>query len=157
MKRIFMYLILVSLLMSCGTYQKTNIIESNDLVGLWGMVKELPSGKTVYIGTIKVINPDKTFYLIWNSGGKPYKDLSGKTNNKPFIGLYGTYKFGKKEGSFTNYTEHIISHSLSATLDNTDSELKYKMIDKNTMLLMYHIKSSGEVGREVWKRITPLN
>ncbi len=157
MKRVFIYFILGSVLMSCATLKnnKADIFASNDLVGVWGEVSENgQNGKTVYTGMMKIVNPDNTFYTILNCNGKPFRHLNGTLNNNPFIGLNGTYELGKKEGDFTSYTEHIVRHSLNPRLNGTDSELKYKMIDKNTLILMYRIKSTGFVGREVWKRIT---
>ncbi|MBS9767259.1 MAG: DUF4488 domain-containing protein [Flavobacteriaceae bacterium] len=161
MKKIFMYLVLSSILVSCATLKsnKVDVFSSADLVGVWGEISEIEKNGTtheVYTGMIKVINPNNTFYVILNCKGNPFRDLSGTIQNNPFIGLHGTYELGKKDGDFTSYTEHIVSHSLNPTLNGTDSELKYKMIDKNTLLLMYRIKSTGFVGREVWKRISPV-
>ncbi len=140
MKRIFMYLILGGILMSCTTLEsnKSDILTST------------------CAGAIKVINPDHTFYLIWNTQGNNFESLDGRTTDKPFIGLQGTYELGKKDGEFRSYTEHIVKSTLHPTVNGTDSELKYKMIDKNTLLLMYQLKGTGFVGKEIWKRITPL-
>ncbi len=158
MKRVFIYFILGSILMSCTSLKnnKSDMFTSTDLVGVWVQTGEVPLGREVCAGAIKVINPDHTFYLIWNTQGENFVSFDRRTTDKPFIGLHGTYKLGKKDGEFRSYTEHIIKSAFYSSVNGTESELKYKMIDKNTMLLMYHIKSSGEVGREVWKRITPL-
>ncbi len=158
MKRIFMYLILVGFLMNYTALkaQSKDVMTSTDLVGVWVQTEEVPLGREVCAGAIKVINPDHTFYLIWNTQGKNFKSFDRRTTDKPFIGLHGTYKLGKKEGEFRSYTEHIIKSALHPSINDTDSELKYKMIDKNTLLLMYHLKETGGVGREVWKRVTPL-
>ncbi len=156
--RTFMYLILGGILMSCTTLKsnKVDILTSTDLVGVWVQTGEVPAGREVCAGAIKVINPDHTFYLIWNTQGNNFESLDGRTTNKPFIGLQGTYELGKEDGEFRNYTEHIVKSTLHPTINRTNSELKYKMIDKNTLLLMYQLKETGSVGKEIWKRITPL-
>ncbi len=143
MKKLFSLLIVGIFATSCIILpcSKTNIINSTNLVGVWGQVVETRSGQDVYTGVIKVINSDNTFYLIWNS------------RNNPQIGLYGTYTLNGAKGS---YTEHIMFHSLDHQLNGTDSELKYELIDENTLLLEFHLKKNGYMGREVWRRITPL-
>ncbi len=121
---------------------KQHLATSKGLVGLWrqsGITEINGEISEVLSGNYKVINPDGTFYTFITWGEK-----------KPTqIGLYGTYIIT----SDSTYTEQIIQHGINPRMNGTSSELRYKMIDENTLLIEYKNEAINKWIPEIWRRV----
>ncbi len=117
-----------------GEKEPQNMAVSKSFVGIWRQL----NFKGQMTGNYKFVNPDGTFYSMVVFGAfKP-----------SMIMMYGNYKIT----SDSTYTEHIIGHTKSF-LRNTDSKLKYKLLDENTLLIQY---KNTEIDRwipEKWVRV----
>ena len=139
-------LIFVSLL--SFAQEKKHLVESKDIVGLWRHV--IPTKgvngetKIIYTGNYKVINPDGTFYTF-------------PTTQKGIPGViqYGTYKIT----SDSTLTETITRHFSFPKINNTNSEMKFSIIDNNYLLLSYKNDKifNGKETKEVWVRLKLIN
>jgi hypothetical protein len=134
-------LMIAALFVSCGMFKKTSdnskkithMIESKSMVGVW-----LQSGENLKNkGNYKIINADNTVYT-----------LCGETWELVF-GFYGTYQMT----SDSTFTEKIIKHNLNPSMSGSESKLRFKMIDENTMAV-YCFNSVLDIWEpEIWIRV----
>lgn len=138
----------------CGTlFAQDYLPESKSLPGLWRqfMMRRTSEGKFIKIrtGNYKVINPDGTFYsfITWGQGKNYDPDTDITTMN-----MYGKYTVT----SDSTFTEHIVKHSIDASMSNSDSELRYKFIpesDNNLMVMEYRNTVTNRWIPEMWERV----
>lgn len=153
MKKAIVY---ISLLMSVLTFsqKKNNILESEGLVGFWqqavAMKNELTGELTFeYMGNYKVINPDGSFFAFFVIPDKVFR--GNRTVPNTIMNVYGTYEMT----SDSTFTEHIIHHS-SPKYINTNSVLRFKHKDKNTLVQEFKNDNNDWVP-EIWKRVLILD
>ncbi len=119
---------------------------SDGLPGMWrqvvlrnvdGEVTEAPTGN------YKVLNKDNTFYtfVVWSSG----KQADLPTT----IGFYGNYTIT----SDSTFTEKIIEHTLNPAMSGTESELRFRFADPNTLVQYYKLQHSNQWIPELWRRV----
>ncbi len=143
MKTKFITLVISSLLfVSCSSLQKTSetkhqLLTSTSLVGIWNQA--FPDFKTKKIHrtkNFKFINPDGTFYLMLPTR----------------ISAYGTYEITSEN----TFTEHIEKHLLNPKMNNTKSELRYKVKTPDLLVIEYKNEVTGKWIPEMWVRVKPL-
>ncbi len=130
-------------LTSCKT-NKPFYSEPDGIVGIWQQTAEtiLPGElKEIVSPYYKIINKDKTFYLLAVWGIRNPRTLSSITK-------YGTYKMSKD----SIITEHIVGHAFLPELKGSMEHSKIYLKDKNTMILEYKDKLGPNV-RQEWKRV----
>ncbi len=145
-------LMVAALFVSCGICKKrstspkqtTHMMESKSLIGVWQQaIAGQPSIGNAYIqkiGNYKVINADNTMYTLFERG------------ESLVIGLYGTYEMT----SDSTLTEKIIKHGQNPSMSGSESKLRYKMIDDNTMASQYFNSVINVWMPEIWVRV-PLS
>lgn len=145
-------LMVAALFVSCGMFKKTSnnskqithMMESKSLIGVWQQSganqKNVRDASLMKMGIYKMINADNTFFTL--SGGGV--DL--------FCSFYGTYQMT----SDSTFTEKIIKHNLSPSMSGSESMLRFKMIDENTMAVDYFDSEYNRWVSEIWIRV-PLN
>ena len=148
MKNIFTFLILILFLQSNAQTEQTHIPASKSIVGIWrqtGFVNP-NNGETVTVltGNYKLINPDGTYFtfVTWGSNDP----INGTT-----IGKYGTYEVKSDE----LMVEHTIKHVIVPSLSGKSGEVKYKLIDENTLMMAWQNDFKQWVN-EKWTRL-PLS
>lgn len=130
-----------------GTFEdKRHLPASTGLVGMWRQSGAIDSNGTIIeipSGNYKVINPDGTFYtfIVWGEK-RPTQ-----------IGLYGTYTIT----SDSTYTEKIIKHGINPRMSGTSSELRYRFLDENLLLLEYKNEALNRWIPEIWRRVELAN
>ncbi len=139
---------------SCTSLQKStvkenkfSIITSNSLVGIWNQVMPISKDKILKSGNFKFINPDGTFYLMMVESN----DKNAFSNLPTSISMYGTYEVTSEN----TLTEHIRKHLLNPKMTGTQSELKYKMLTDDQLLIKYKNPVTGKWIPELWIRIKP--
>ena len=122
---------------------------SQGLHGIWNLSEVLrPNGNSVKVrpGTFKIINKDGTVYTLF--AGLRHNDIEILP---PHIGFYGTYQ----EVTDSTFTETTVQNFQSPGVSGVKTELKYKLIDSNTLHSFYRPEGSdGSWMGEVWKRVT---
>ena len=142
-------LMIAALFVSCGMFKKTSdnskkithMIESKSMVGVWlqsgADLKNVRDDSIMKKGNYKIINADNTVYT-----------LCGETWELVF-GFYGTYQMT----SDSTFTEKIIKHNLNPSMSGSESKLRFKMIDENTMAV-YCFNSVLDIWEpEIWIRV----
>ena len=141
-----------ALFVSCGMFKKTSnsseqitsMMESKSLLGVWQQaIAGQPSTGKTYIQKVKnykVLNADNTIYTLFDKGGNLV------------IGLYGSYEMT----SDSTFTEKIIKHGQNPGMSGSESQLRFKMIDDNTIALQYYNSVIKVWIPEVWVRV-PLS
>jgi hypothetical protein len=137
------FLSLIAVLAVFALTAQNHVPASKSMVGIWRQTGAMTtSGELVNVrtGIYKVINPDGTFYtfITWGADG---------SNAPTEIGLYGTYKIT----SDSTCTEHIVKHATSPEMNGTDSFMKSKLVDENTLLVQW--KSGERWVKESWSRL----
>ena len=141
-------IILLFLIFSSVTIAQTNqthIPASETMVGIWrqtGLVNP-STGEMMPVVTqvYKVINTDKTFFTFITS-------VINDPRSPSVIGLYGTYEINTD----STLVEHIVKHDLNPKMTGTSVELRYKMKDKNTLMLAWK-NTIGIWVNEIWTRL----
>jgi hypothetical protein len=64
---------------------------------------------------------------------------------------WGTYKIT----SDSTFTESVIKHYAFPALDNSESIMRFKLLDDNMLVMKYYNNVNKEWVPEVWKRVTP--
>lgn len=117
------------------------MIESKSMVGVWqqsgASIKNVKSAPLVLMGNYKMINADSTFFTIMGYG------------TKFSCTFYGTYQMT----SDSTYTEKIIKHRKDPSMSGSDSKLRFKLIDENTMALEYFDTLHERWVPEIWVRV----
>jgi hypothetical protein len=132
------------------------------LLGTWQYVEEVAKadGSTIYIGyeIYKTIREDKT-YSVMASIDIPIKEADqeeGKISTVTFITQQGEIEMTSE----STYLEYINSHYIDKTLNNTISNLRYRVSDKNPNILYIEYNlgdaESGNWVSEVWLKVLPL-
>lgn len=133
------------MVVTCIAFAQKDLIESKSLVGIWQMqgMRNTEDGKTqlVRLGNYKVLNKDGTFYAFAITNN----DLT--TN----VSICGSFKIT----SDSTYTESVIAHYTSPEMNNSESKMRYKFIDKDTLVLEYYNNAIKRWIPEVWVRVTP--
>lgn len=133
------------MVVTCMAFAQKDLIESKSLVGIWQMqgTRNTADGKTqlVRLGNYKVLNTDNTFYAFAITNN----DLT--TN----VSICGSFKIT----SDSTYTESVIRHYTSPEMNNSESKMRYKFIDKDTLVLEYYNDANKRWIPEVWVRVTP--
>lgn len=161
----FMLLLAVMIFGSMCTVnaQKENKEEMiKPLIGIWQYVEEVvkADGQTIYIGKeiYKTIREDKS-YCVMASVDIPIKE---ENQENPTI---STVTFITQQGeiemtSGSTYLEYINKHYIDKNLNNTISNLRYRVSEKNPNILYieYNLGGNEESGwiSEVWMRVLPL-
>lgn len=149
--------IIIVLLGLFGTFMlnaQNPLIESESIIGVWRQVIVRPSadGKTHVFktGNYKVVNADGTYFTLITWGSRAVTK-NGKTTIERSVtnlGHFGTYT-NLKDSSFT---EHIVKHGVNPKMSGTTSELRYKMIDRNTVIIKYK-NGNYQWIPETWQRV----
>ncbi len=148
MKKTTLKLLVVAMatvLVSCSSLLSKSKVEnmatSESLVGVWRQMSVGFGGKMAPTGNYKFLNTDKTFYsmVVWG------------TFKPSTIMMYGNYK----TTSDSTYIEDIVGHS-NSKMSGTKSLLKYKLLDKNTLLIQYKNESLNKWIPEIWKRVEAI-
>lgn len=126
-----------------GSAQQKQLPMSESLPGVWNQIYITPNGNRIPTGNYKFLNTDGTFYsmVVWG--------LNGGNNRPSTIGMYGTYSIT----SDSTYTEHIKVHGMNPAISNTSSQLKYQLLDKNTLLIKYRNETLNRWIPEIWTRV----
>tara|TARA_R110002049_G_scaffold292003_2_gene476182 strand:- start:1307 stop:1759 length:453 start_codon:yes stop_codon:yes gene_type:complete len=148
MKNILIVLFLAFSVAANGQTEQTHLPASTSVVGIWRQTGVVNPSTGAYMGLLsgnyKVINPDGTYFTFVSWGTKDPK--KGTT-----IGQYGTYEI-KSDSTFV---EHITKHTIDPKLNGTSGLLKYKLVDKKTLMVAW--KNSNEIWiNEEWTRL-PLS
>lgn len=143
MKKTLLSLVVLLTVVFTGNAQEKHLPASKNIVGVWNQLIVLPTGQKVTTGNYKVINADNTFYtmIVWA--------LNGRKDKPSTIGLYGTYSIDTD----STYTEHIVESGVNPKMSNTNSQLKYKMLDENTLLIQFKNEATGKWMPEIWIRV----
>ncbi|MGQ1945075.1 DUF4488 domain-containing protein [Ornithobacterium rhinotracheale] len=126
--------------------QKKHIAEQEGLAGFW--VQMIPydyqgDARIMRSGQNKIMNPDGTFYCFLTDN----KGVQG-------ISFYGNYNVT----SDSTYVEHIVN-SVNPKSVNTTSDLKYKFLTKDVLLISFKNNSfkNGKEISEIWFRVKQMN
>lgn len=132
------------------------------LIGIWQYVEEVTKadGQKIYIGKeiYKTIREDRS-YCTMACVDIPVKD--GK-QEKPIISAvtFITQQGEIEMTSESTYLEYINNHYIDKNLNNTISNLRFKVNEKdpNILYIEYNLGGTEETGwvSEVWKRVLPL-
>ncbi len=134
--------VIVTTFASCSSSLNKSEVEnmavSESLVGVWRQMSIGLDGTPIPTGNYKFLNTDDTFYsmVFWGS----FKPST--------IMMYGNYEIT----SDSTYVESIVEHS-NSKMSGTKSLLKYKLLDKNTLLLQYKNDVQNKWIPEIWKRV----
>ncbi|MFD1162916.1 MULTISPECIES: DUF4488 domain-containing protein [Hwangdonia] len=140
-----------------ATNQKNILIESNTIVGVWQQmfVKINDSGEKEMFksGNYKVINSDGTYFTFVTWGAKQMVK-NGKSiieQNVTDVGHYGVYK----NLTDSSFIEQIIKHGVNTKMSGTASQINYKLLDINTVIMEY--KNGDRWIPEMWRRVVLPN
>ena len=127
-------------------FAQKDLVESKSLVGIWqqAQVNQSPDGQTKVINltTYKVIKEDMTYYSF---------SINNLNNINSNVVHWGTYKIT----SDSTFTESVIKHYAFPALDNSESIMRFKLLDDNMLVMKYYNNVNKEWVPEVWKRVTP--
>lgn len=137
----------IALLVVIGmAFAQKEFIESKSLVGIWQLSQANKSAdgqiKLIKTPTYKALNTDNTF-VMFSIGSN---DLT--TN----VSHWGTYKIT----SDSTYTESVTRHYTSPALDKSESQMRFKLLDENALLMEYYNDTNKKWIPELWIRVTPL-
>ncbi len=141
-KLTLLVVVMITFLVSCSSplnkSKVENMVVSKSLIGVWRQMSVGLDGKLIPTGNYKFLNTDKTFYsmVFWGS----FKPST--------IMMYGNYNIT----SDSTYVESIVKHN-NTKMSGTESELKYKLLDTNTLLIQYKNEVLNKWIPEIWKRV----
>ncbi|WP_215223171.1 DUF4488 domain-containing protein [Echinicola shivajiensis] len=141
-------ILLIAFIITLPLAAQTHLPASESLVGIWRQTAIMNNftGKMIEVksGNYKVFNSDSTFYtfIIW---GK--QSITQETT----IGQYGNYNIT----SDSTLVEHIIEHAVNPKMNNSDSHIRYKMIDGDNLIIKWSLDNKNWVS-EKWSRL-PLS
>lgn len=129
------------------TFAQKDLVESKSLVGIWQQAQvdnSSPDGQTKIfnVPTYKVLKEDMTFYCF---------SINNFNNLNSNVTHWGTYKIT----SDSTFTESVIKHYAFPDLDNSESLMRYKLLDENTLLMQYYNSVNKQWVPEIWKRVAP--
>lgn len=134
------------LVVTCMAFAQKEFIESKSLVGIWQQAQANQSNdgqiKLIKTPVYKVLNTDNT-YVLFSIGSN---DLT--TN----VSHWGTYKIT----SDSTFTESVTRHYTSPALDKSESQMRFKLLDENALLMEYYNDTNKKWIPELWIRVTPL-
>ena len=137
--------IVALMIVTCMAFAQKDLIESKSLVGIWQQARVTQSRdgnvKIVKATVYKVLNADKSFYCISITNN----DLT--TN----VSICGSFKIT----SDSTYTESVTRHYTSPSMDNSESQMRFKLLDENTLLMQYYNEANKVWIPEIWVRVTP--
>ncbi len=145
LKQIFVIFIVLLFFSSCGVTkqeQTKTLLSSNSLVGVWNQV--IPTDKddeVVLTGIFKFINPDKTFYMMMSSFGDDVV-------HPAVIRMYGHYEITSKDTLIEYVDDHFIPQIIGSK-----SELKYELLDDDTLKIKYKNTVTQTWITEFWIRV----
>lgn len=126
-------------------FAQKDLVESKSLVGIWQQAQANQSNdgqiKINKQPVYKVLNTDNTFFCFAISSN----DLSSTVSH------WGTYKIT----SDSTYTESVTRHYTSSALDKSESQMRFKRLDENTIIMKYYNEANKQWVPELWYRVTP--
>ncbi len=130
---------------SCGVTkqeQTKTLLTSKSLVGVWNQVMPTDKENEVMLsGIFKFINPDKTFYMMMSSFGDDVVYPS-------VIRMYGRYEVTSKD----TLIEYVDDH-FNPQIIGSKSELKYELLDDDTLKIKYKNTVTQTWITEFWIRV----
>jgi len=133
------------MVVTCMAFAQKDLIESKSLVGIWqqAQVRKTTDGQSKIINTAvyKVLNADNSFVF--------FSISSNELNTN--VSHWGTYKIT----SDSTYTESVTRHYTSPALDKSESQMRFKLLDENTLFMQYYNDANKMWIPEVWLRVTP--
>lgn len=133
------------MVVTCMAFAQKDLVESKSLVGIWQLaqVKQTADGQSKIINTpsYKILNADKTFVF--------FSISSNELNTN--VSHWGTYNIT----SDSTYTESVTRHYTSPALDKSESQMRFKLLDENTLFMQYYNDAYKRWIPEVWVRVTP--
>jgi hypothetical protein len=127
-------------------FAQKELVESKSLVGIWQQAQANQSNdgqlKVINLPTYKVIKEDMTYYSF---------SINNLNNINSNVVHWGTYKIT----SDSTFTESVIKHYAFPALDNSESIMRFKLLDDNMLVMKYYNNVNKEWVPEVWKRVTP--
>ncbi len=114
-----------------------NMALSENMVGVWRQVV-IHKEQAELTGNYKFLNPDGTFYSMVVMGA----------SKSSFVMMCGNYTIT----SDSTFNEEIIKHS-NPKMRGTESELKYKLLEKNMLLIKYKNSATNKWIPEIWARV----
>jgi len=136
----------------------SSIIESSSYVGLWQKFQEITVEDAETEMVIKSVAPTNLFKCILPDGNYfLYRAFTDATSDQVVsrVEVYGTYKM---QGDSV-VVEHIVTNCALPELSNIDSDVIYKMSDKDNMDVYYKLRNSdgtpgsSEYLPEHWQRV----
>ena len=141
-KSIFIVALMV---VTCMAFAQKDLVESKSLIGIWqqAQVQKTADGQSKIIKTAvyKVLNADNTFVFF---------SISSNVLNTN-VSHWGTYNIT----SDSTYTESVTRHYTSSALDKSVSQMRFKLLDENTLFMQYYNDANKMWIPEVWLRVTP--
>lgn len=125
---------------------KQHLGASKGLEGVWRLTQAMDrSGALVEVntGSFKIMNYDGTFYAFTTWSGKAPAMMT----------LYGSYTIT----SDSTCIEKIVQSGVNSAMNGTTSEIRYKLIDENTLHSEYKNEVTGIWIPEVWKRVEMID
>jgi len=133
------------MVVTCMAFAQKDLVESKSLIGIWqqAQVNKISDGQSKIIKTpiYKVLNADKTFYCF----------LINNNELNTNISHFGSYEIT----SDSTFTESVTRHYTSPSMDNSVSQMRFKLLDENTLLMQYYNDANKVWVPEVWLRVTP--
>jgi len=133
------------MVVTCMAFAQKDLVESKSLIGIWqqAQVNKISDGQSKIIKTpiYKVLNADKTFYCF----------LINNNELNTNISHFGSYEIT----SDSTFTESVTRHYTSPSMDNSVSQMRFKLLDENTLLMQYYNSVNKQWVPEIWVRVTP--
>lgn len=140
-KVIIVFLLLIGVL---SVKAENRVIESNSIVGFWQHIRVTKNADgTNHIapsGIYKVINADSTFFSF----------ITSPTGSGLVLTMFGSYKVT----SDSTYTENVQTSLSAVDLPTKNNDMRYKLVDKNTLFVQFHVISNDTWTPEIWVRVT---
>jgi len=140
-KIIFVFFLFIGL---TSTQAENRVIESNSIVGFWQHIRVTKNADgTNHLapsGIYKVINSDSTFFSF----------ITSPTGSGLVLTMFGSYKVT----SDSTCTENVQTSLSAVNLPTKKNELRYKLVDKNTLFVQFHVLSNDTWTPEIWIRVT---
>ncbi|MDD4637018.1 MAG: DUF4488 domain-containing protein [Bacteroidales bacterium] len=140
-KIIFVFFLFIGL---TSAQAENRVIESNSTVGFWQHIRVTKNAdgtnKVAPSGIYKVINADSTFFSF----------MTSPTGSGLALTMFGSYKVT----SDSTYTENVQTSLSALGLPTKNNELRYKLVDKNTLFVQFHVLSNDTWTPEIWVRVT---
>lgn len=133
------------MVVTCMVFAQKDLIESKSLVGIWqqAQVKKTADGQSTIIKTpiYKVLNADKSFYCFSINNNELNSNISH----------FGSYNIT----SDSTFIESVTKHYNSPAMDNSESQMRFKLLDDNTLFMQYYNEANKVWVPEVWMRVIP--